>query len=168
MKEILLTQGKIALVDDDMFEELNQYKWQAHRRNGGTIYYAVRKSPMINGSKRQFIYMHREVVSAKKGEIVDHINRDGLHNYRENIRKCTHSNNMQNRRKQSNGFTGYTGVTHIPEYNVYSAHRRLNNKEYYNGCSHKTAEEAGRASDELAKRLHGEYAVLNFPEAVNT
>ena len=75
MKEIKLTQGKVALVDDEDFEYLNQFKWQAKYSKGHT-FYAYRTSQQINGSKRVSVAMHREILklgSFKENPIlVDH------------------------------------------------------------------------------------------------
>ena len=60
MKEIILTQGKVALVDDNMFEELNQHKWYAHKFKH--TFYAKRMSSRING-KRKVICMHHEIIN---------------------------------------------------------------------------------------------------------
>ena len=59
MKEIQLTQGQVALVDDADFERLNQFKW--HAVKGRNTFYAYRHSPMING-ERHTIQMHHEVI----------------------------------------------------------------------------------------------------------
>lgn len=59
MKEIPLTQGKVALVDDDDFEWLSQFKWYAVKF--GRTFYAVRQAPRVNGKQRK-IWMHREVL----------------------------------------------------------------------------------------------------------
>jgi len=94
MKEIILTQGKVALVDDEDYERLNQHKWSADK-NGNT-FYARRMSPTVNG-KRHGILMHHEIIGyPQKGFEVDHKNGDGLRNLRSNLRHITHRQNLQN------------------------------------------------------------------------
>jgi len=98
MKEIPLTHGKVALVDDEDFEWLNQWKW--HYSKFG---YAVRKP-------KEQIYMHRFIMKPEQGLFTDHINGDKLDNRKENLRICTTGENMRNRPKQSNNTSGYKGV----------------------------------------------------------
>lgn len=98
MKLIPLTQGKFALVDDDDFEYLNQFKWLAHLF--GKNYYAD------SGSKG---LMHRFIMKAEKADIIDHKDRNSLNNQKTNLRKCTRSQNNANRK--SAGINKYLGVT---------------------------------------------------------
>lgn len=94
MKEIKLTQNKVAVVDDEDFEQLNQYKWYAHKQSNNC--YASRT---IRLNKRKItIKMHREVLNAGNGISVDHINGNGLDNRKENIRLCTTQQNAFNRK----------------------------------------------------------------------
>lgn len=86
MKTIKLTQNKTVKVDDSDYQWLNQYKWYFHVQG-----YAVRKS------KGKAILMHRLIMNTPEGMDTDHINRDKLDNRRENLRVCTHAENMRNR-----------------------------------------------------------------------
>lgn len=94
MKQIALTQGKYALVDDEDFERLNQVKWYVMK--GLRTIYAYRKSPMIKG-KQSTIYMHHEIAGKpQKGFVNDHIDGDGRNNQRNNLRHITWRQNCQN------------------------------------------------------------------------
>ena len=94
MKEIALTQGQVALVDDEIYEELNRVKWYA--RKGANTFYAVRMSPRVDG-KQYGIYMHHEISGkTPKGFEVDHRNGMGTDNQRENLRHVTRRQNCQN------------------------------------------------------------------------
>lgn len=107
MKEIKLTQGKIALVDDEDFERLNQFKWYAYfdRYN----HYATRR--IIIGEKSKLIRMHREILNTHKGVHVDHINCNGLDNRKANLRLCTNQQNSFNRKDfHKNNKLGIKGV----------------------------------------------------------
>ncbi|KKK50764.1 hypothetical protein LCGC14_3121750 [marine sediment metagenome] len=87
MKQIELTQGMFALVDNDVFEELSRYKWYA--RKGGHTFYAMRSVYLGGGQanrKNKTVLMHRVIIGALKGQHVDHRNGDGLYNLRCNIR----------------------------------------------------------------------------------
>lgn len=93
MKEIPLTQGKVALVNDEDFEKLNKYKWCASW--SGWTWYAVRNI-VVNG-KQTMIYMHREILNARNSIEVDHRNGNGLDNQKGNLRFCTRQQNSFNR-----------------------------------------------------------------------
>jgi hypothetical protein len=106
MKEIPLTQGKIALVDDEDFPELSKYRWYAHKDDN--TWYAERHSPKIDGESHK-IKMHRVIAGTPKGVDTDHINGDGLDNRRENLRIVTHRINQQNRHESKT--SKYPGVS---------------------------------------------------------
>ena len=108
--EIELSQGLVALVDDEDYEELNQWKWHAARNGtGDSGFYAVRR--ISRKGKRTRIFMAREIMNAKVGEQVDH--KDGkatLNNQKSNLRICTNAQNQRNRGPQKNNASGYKGV----------------------------------------------------------
>lgn len=151
VKEIPLTQGKVALVDDEDYERINQYKWHAHERKSGG-YYARRLSIGI--------YMHRFIMNAKQGEEVDHINGNTLDNRKCNLRMVTHAQNGRNRRK-CKGKSKYKGVYWNKDINKWMSYITFNYKHIYLGLFI-DEDEAGRAYDEAAKKYFGEYAGLNL------
>jgi len=93
MKEIKLTQGKSAQVDNEDFEYLDQFKWQAHW--DGYNWYAVRT---VYNPKR-LIIMHRVIMKTPDNLEVDHVNHNGLDCQKNNMRNCTHGENMMNSKK---------------------------------------------------------------------
>ena len=107
MKRIPLTRGMYAIVDDEDYEYLNQWKWGA--RKDHNAFYAVR-GVEVNG-RCEAILMHRVIADAKEGDEVDHGNGNGLDNTRKNIRICTHAENAKNRRLNKNSTTGFKGVS---------------------------------------------------------
>jgi hypothetical protein len=155
MKEIQLTQGKVTLVDDEDYDWLNQWKWHAHGSGGKSKkrYTAQRTIEKKNFKKN--VTMHRLITSAPDGMVVDHINGDSLDNRKVNLRVCTALENSRNcRRKESR--TGYRGVFCYAVIRV--------NRKYVKLGAFKTTKEAARAYDKAAKKYHGEFAVLNFPD----
>ena len=157
MKEIQLTQGKVALVDDDMYEYLNQWKWQVNKN--GNKFYAV-TSWLINGKYRT-INMHRLITNNKNTKMhTDHINGDGLDNRKINLRICTTSQNSMNRGLQINNTTGFKGVNYDKFSNKFRAQIRVNNI-YKNLGYYIDPKDAARAYNAAAIKLHGEFANLN-------
>lgn len=137
MKEIQLTQGKVALVDDDLYEKLNQFKWFAHK--GGNTYYVQRNSPKINGKQRT-IFMHHEVIGRPPaGKISDHEDGNGCNNQRYNLRHATSRQNSQNL-KNIKKTSKYPGVSWNKEVTKWAAMIQINGKLK---C-------LGRFTDELA------------------
>lgn len=101
MKQIPLTQGLFAIVDDVDYELLNQWKWYAHKN--GRVFYATRHI-----SKTKSLKMHQEIIGETPGFVCDHINGDGLDNRRDNLRTVTNRQNLQNRHVESS--SKYPGV----------------------------------------------------------
>jgi hypothetical protein len=156
MKRIPLTHGKFALVDDADFDWLNQWKWRIKDRNRNVLY-AVRNLSRTMGEKE--IFMHRTINETPDELFTDHINGDGLDNQRKNLRCCSKSQNGANRGGPKNNTSGFKGVVLIKGKWVALIHR--NKKVFYLGVF-ATPEEAAKAYDEGAKKLHGEFARLNL------
>jgi len=157
MKTIPLTQGKVALVDDEDYEYLNQWKWRAHK-NGNT-YYAIRTACK---SKEQTIYMHRVILNASNGVDVDHINSNGIDNQKLNLRLCSRSENIKYQRLSCNNTTGFKGVSFNKQKcgKPYRARISLNNKNIFLGY-YSTAKEAAQVYDKAALKYHGKFALTN-------
>ena len=105
MKEIKLSQGKSALVDDEDYEELNKYKWCAYK--DGNTYYAIKTFKVVEGYK--VIKMHKIIANTPKGMYTDHIDGNGLNNQKSNLRIVTNRQNQQNR--HDNRSSKYIGVS---------------------------------------------------------
>lgn len=160
MKEIKLGQIKkskyskyshlVALVDDENYDFLMQWNWYALKDNN--TFYAISNSP--------YQRMHRVVMSAKKGELYDHVNGNGLDNRRINLRRCSVSQNGMNRGKTGHLLSKYKGVSwHIRD-KVWVVQIQKNNKSIYIG-SFKSEIDAALAYNKKAKELFGEFAHLN-------
>ena len=153
MKEIKLTRGFTAMVDDEDFEYFNQWKWQAHNQHGRL--YATRSEK--RGGKQKTIAMHREIIHTPVDMDTDHRDHNGLNNQRGNLRKATRAQNLMNQIPR--GKSKYLGVSY--QENRIRAHIQLKGKKIFLG-SFGTEEDAARAYDNKAIELFGEYANLNF------
>jgi hypothetical protein len=151
-KVISLTQGKVALVDDDVFPILNQYKW--HFSQG----YASRMTR--HNGKRLVIKMHHEILPARTDIDVDHVNGNTLDNRRANLRYATRSQNNANRHARSKGTSPYKGVCWRPIPKRWKAYIKKDRRQIHLGYF-STQEAAARAYNDAALRLFGAFARLN-------
>lgn len=170
MKEIQLTQGKVALVDDEDFEYLNQFKWHAHKSR--STYYA--KGYDKNTNKK--IIMHRHILGLTNSKIFgDHKDGDGLNNQRTNIRIATPSQNQKN--KKPSGISKYIGVSFHTSKSKYFSKKENIIKEYSNTGwmasitingkftylgKFDSEIEAAKEYNKAAEKHHGEFARLNI------
>lgn len=167
MKIIQLTKSKSAMVDDDDFEWLSQWKWHAveikHRTTPSTWYARryQRRFPLT----RQVIYMHRAIIiyhGCSSECDVDHKDTNGLNNQFVNLRSCSQSKNNGNRVKEGNCSSKYKGVSWCNTRNKWRSMLRIN-KKAFGAKRFDSEEDAARHYDSLARLHFGEFARLNFP-----
>lgn len=156
-KELILSQGKVALVDDEDYEWLNQWKWYALVNNRGT-FYAVRSE--YGPQKRKTIILHRVILIAPVGMHVDHINGDGLDNRRCNLRLSTNSENLSNRTRTKKNTSGFKGVYWYKSNKKWTAQICVNFRKIYLGM-YDDPKEAAHAYDKAAIEHFGEFAKTN-------
>ena len=158
VKEIPLTQGKIALVDDADFDELNQFKWFASRNKKN--WYALR-STKINGKSVQ-IRMHDVLLNPPEGKLPDHKDGNGLNNQRDNLRICTFAENNHNTRTQCRVKTSkFKGVSWRKDHLSWCAVLGVNCKNLFLGYF-QVEIDAAKAYDAAARFHFGEFARTNF------
>ena len=189
-RRIPLTQGEFALVDPWKYEELDKYKWYAHKGKG--TYYAYRAARadekqagpclQLAGAGKN-VKMHQEVMKNKinpKSEIlnpkqaqnandqkfkplIDHINGDGRDNREANLRLASYSQNSQNRRKvKKRCKSRYKGVGYSEKLKKWRAQICFGGMKKHLGYYSDEAA-AARAYDAAALRYHGRFAKVNFP-----
>lgn len=158
---IQLTKGYLCIVgleDGDLAD----YKWVGYE--GWTSGpYAHRNGGVGKGSRP--VAMHRVIMERMlgrelvKGETVDHINRNGLDNRRENLRLADHSSNAQNSKRRRDNSSGYKGVCWSKPANRWRAYGKIDGKQKHLGYFD-TAAQAYKAYCEFAKEHYGEFARL--------
>ena len=155
MKEIPLNKGMIAIVDDEDYERVNQYTWFMH-----TAGYAIRHGKRRKG-ERSKVFMHHEINGyPEMGMQVDHINRNPLDNRKSNLRFCSVSQNQANTTMHVDNTSGKKGVTWHKRNKKWQAQIMCGGKHNYLG-QYDNLELANTAYEEAAKRLFGDYALLN-------
>ena len=155
MRRIPLGHGLFATVDAVDYKKLSKYKWCANTKRGTA--YALRHT-----KEGRIVYMHRQIMRAPKGSIVDHIDHNTLNNRRCNLRLVTPEQNYANAGPRG-GASGYVGV--YPCGKRWMAKIVCRGKRFYLGRFDDPVE-AAKARDRKAYELHGEHAYLNFPEEI--
>lgn len=155
MIRVPLTQGFVALIDDEDEDLVSQYRWSI-RRNRRQIY---AQANVMRDGRRTTMQMHRLIMGFPPHQ-VDHLNRDGLDNRRANLRIVNNSLNAQNR--LGYGRSRFKGVVYRRRTGKWQA--RINNNGRRISLGHFLTEvEAGLAYDEAARRIYGPEARLNLP-----
>lgn len=157
-REIPLSRGLVAIVDEsDYALMMSVGAW--HVRRGPMTSYAVHKTER-NGC----LVMHRLILNARPGMLVDHIDCDGLNNRRSNLRFTDYFGSSRNRRKQriAKASSRYKGVSLDVRYGRWRA--RIQGSGMTVSLGYFIDEvEAALAYDAAARERFGEFANLNFP-----
>jgi hypothetical protein len=160
-KEIPLSRGMVAIVDDDDYIKLIQFKWSIGEGRGK--FYAVSRPGPRRARKE--LKMHRLILGLGSGNKiqVDHINGNTLDNRKSNLRCCNHSQNKMNSPKQvGKGTSMFKGVYKRKGTSKWCAQIKVNQRPIALGY-YDTEKEAARVYDMAAIIHHGEFARLNFP-----
>jgi hypothetical protein len=155
VRHIHVTGGGFVLVDAADFEQVGRHTWHV---SGGSDY-----ARATVGGKT--VAMHRLIMNAPPGKVVDHINGHRLDNRRSNLRICTRAENLWNARK-GRGTSRFKGVFWDSRRHKWGACIHRDGKGYWLG--HFTDEvAAAQAYDRAARELFGAFACLNFPQSGN-
>ncbi len=164
MKELPLTRGMVALIDDADYEKVCGFKYRISKSPGGP-FYAIRNTSRSLGPRRG-IYLHQDLLPVPAGFEVHHINGDGLDCQRKNLEKRTPAQNIQGRQKKRPNCTSrYRGVRQAKSGRWEAALQPTN--AYFHLGRYDTEEEAARAYDRKATEVFGRFASLNFPPVQN-
>lgn len=152
MKIIKLTQNQVALVDDEDYEYLSQWKWFAHYIKDTDSYYARRMEGKF--PSRYMVHMSRVVVHTPDDMKCDHINHNTLDNRKQNLRNATISQNNTNARIYKNN---KLGEKHIIQYyskfrvQIYKDKKRVICETF------DSLEQAKKFRDAILPKVHGEF-----------
>jgi len=152
MKKIQLKNGLFTIVDDADYEWLNKWKWHGTWNPSAKTYYVWRGDGNTT--------MHRMILNATKGILVDHKNHDTLDNRRVNLRLATRTQNAANKKIPSNNTSGFKGVSWHKRNKKFRASVMLSYKEIHLGYFD-DPKEGAKAYNKKAKELFGEFALLN-------
>jgi hypothetical protein len=160
MKQILLTRGMFAIVDNADYDWLNQWKWCALKDRN--TFYAARYIRLLNG-KQTIQLMHRQILNLEFGDKRqgDHKNHYSLDNQRGNLRICTHKQNIHNSRPRRNCSSEYKGVSWCKRDQKWRVHIRVNNHLISLGIF-KSEINAAKNYDKAAIKYFGNFAYTNF------
>lgn len=158
--------GGTVLIDEEDFPIANNGKgWNVNnQRRAVRVWMGLHHKP-------NSMLLHRLIMKAKAGQTIDHINGNPLDNRKCNLRFCTPSQNGFNKPPERVGKKkihshGFKGIIRNNKKNLkkpWVALLQAGGKQFYSKYF-STPEEAAKAYDKLAKKHHGEFARLNFPE----
>lgn len=127
--EIMLSKGLYATVDAEDYNRIVNHKWCANKI--GRTHYAKR-AYQIDG-KQKTEYMHRVIMGNPPGMEIDHINGNGLDNRKENLRVCTHKQNLSNLKPREHASSKHPGVSMNRLTGKYEAYVNMGGKKKHLG-----------------------------------
>jgi hypothetical protein len=165
-REIPLSQGYVALVDDEDYEAVTAAgRWCVEL--GSSVPYAARSYTRTDRPRRpdgrlsnSVIRMHAFLTG---WSLTDHINGNGLDNRRSNLRPASPTGNSFNQRTRRDNTSGYKGVSWVAKRGTWRAYIQVEGRMLHLGAFVDPAD-AARAYDEAARKFAGEFACVNFPE----
>ena len=150
MKEIELTRGQFALIDDEDYDRVSKYNWYA----------VCIKSRMYASNKKKGL-MHRFILGlSDRTQLVDHKKGIGLNNQKSNLRLCTHQENMRNRKSSEGSSSKYLGVFWDKSRNKWMSCISISGRSKTLG-RFETEVEAAIIYNIAARKYHGEFANPN-------
>ena len=160
MKLIELTRSKYAMVDDEDFDRVNEFKWYAAK--GKHTYYCQRTEGSSKNKNKVTLHLHKFILNTTS--IVDHKDGNGLNNQKYNLRTCTYKLNIYNSAGNKNATSIYKGVYKTKtKIGSFETQIKIDYKSYSIG---RNIDEiiCAKYYDAVARFYHGEFAKCNFEE----
>jgi len=159
MREIGLTRGFVAFVDDEDYEKVNRHSWCAIQGGGYRKKTYAQSNIKVNGIWKR-VLMHRFILNPLPDQLIDHEDGNGLNCVKSNLRIATRGQNQHNSGPRK-GRSAFKGVSWSKSANKWIAQICKDGKRRYLGLFVEE-EDAAKAYDDAAKGLHGEFAKTNF------
>lgn len=159
MTEITLTKGFKAVIDSEDLVKVKDFKWVAFVRDAKKNKIYARAHIKGSGRNGKQISLHRLIMDAPKGMVVDHIDGDTLNNKKGNLRVCLQAENARNS-CSAYGSSRFKGVTLRKKINRWRAYIKKNYRQIHLGWFASEAE-AAKAYNIAALKLFGSFAKLN-------
>lgn len=160
-REIPVSKGLVAIVDEEDYPEISKFTWHA-RKDGHFYYPATWVGPR---KTRKYVMMHQMIMGVIPGKKIDHIDRKPLNNSRSNLRHVDHRTNCLNTAMWASNTSGYRGVSWHQVRRKWRACIGVHGKMIDIG-HFSSAEDAARAYDQAAREFFGEDAFVNFPDEI--
>lgn len=150
-------QNQFAMVDDEDYEFVSQWKWCGKKDPSGTY---VQRTFRVNG-KSKTVSLHRMIMKAGSGELVDHADKNTLNNQKSNLRICTKAENNANSKSRKDSTSKYLGVSWNTRTSKWVA--AIQKEKVIKHLGYFEDEIlAAKAYDKKATELFGKFANLNF------
>lgn len=158
MPTIALTKGFVARISPEDFLRFGALVWHAIVTPDGHVYAA---RTVHSHARKHMVYLHREILDAATGSVVDHVNGDTLDCRRSNLRLTTPTGNARNRRADRTSTSSFIGVSWDARNRKWIAQIKYDGRNRFLGRFADEAE-AARAYDTAAREHFGEHARPNF------
>jgi hypothetical protein len=161
-RRIYIGEGLWAILDCEDYYRYGSLKWSVAGKDGK--YYPIR-GVRVGPREIRLKSLHRVIMKAKKGKLIDHRNGNSLDARRANLRRATNSQNSYNRQKTKtkNATSKYRGVIRFRRTGRWLARIKYRGKSKHLGY-YENESDAARAYDKAAKKYYKDFARLNFPE----
>ena len=149
----VLPHGKGFIFDSEDLSLVCQFKWFID-----ALGYPKTSAGICGPSGK---HLHTLLMNPEKGMLVDHVDGNKLNNCRDNLRVCSHAQNIQNQKISVRNTSGYKGVSYDKSRRKWTAYITALRKRHFLGRFN-TAKEAALAYDKAASFYFGEFARPNF------